>query len=288
MKSRPLRLGACAFVAFGVAVASAQPTGKEDAETVTARRARDRASVEELQKIVAKARREAGEKKSAAAYVRQARFDVWLCEAIESHEENSPLFKQTAEDGVSAAEQAVRLDPRSSEAHQLLGDLLSQLIPHVFGGGMRYGKRSTDELDKAIELDPRNADAYVSRAISYYYSPPSFGGDKQKAFEFLRRAVEIDPRADTPHVWLAMLDFDTGKQDEALSEIKLARAANPGRSFTNYVYGMITGATTESGNKPANKPPDAKKPDTKPGQDEQTPEPPDAQTSAATVSEARR
>jgi tetratricopeptide (TPR) repeat protein len=208
-------------------------------EVAAARKSRDRAEVARLQQMVEKARREAEETKRFESYLRLALFNVWLCEAAEAHQ-NNEVFKRSAEGGVAAAEKAVELNPQSSEAHQLLGDLLNQLIPHVFGGGMRYGKRSTDELDKAIELDPKNADAYVSRAISYYYTPESFGGSRQKAFELLTEAVVIDPRADSPHIWLAMFHLEAARAQDALREIDLARRANPERSFTNFVHSQVT------------------------------------------------
>ena len=219
-------------------------------EIPAARKSRDRAEVAQLQKLVENVRREAEETKRFESYLRLALFNVWLCEAAEAHQ-NTEVFKRAAEGGVEAAEKAVELNPQSSEAHQLLGDLLNQLIPHVFGGGMRYGKRSTDELDKAIELDPKNADAYVSRAISYYYTPESFGGSRQKAFELLTKAVEIDPQTDAPHIWLAMFHLEAGRTRDAQREINLARRANPGRSFTNFVYSQVTSAIKKGGRKPA-------------------------------------
>lgn len=212
-----------------------------DAEIIAARKARDGAVVEVLQETVARAKKAAAETNSFQAHLRLALFQTWLCEALESHQ-NKKLFKQAAEEGVAAAEKAVELNPKSSEAHQLLGDLLNQLIPHVFGGGMKYGKRATDAMDKAIELDPKNVHAYVSRAISYYYTPDAFGGGKMKAFEMLKKAVEIDPHEDSPHIWLALFYMDANKKKEALAEIQLARKANPERLFTNYVHEQITGS----------------------------------------------
>lgn len=223
-------------------------TKNETAEIIAARKARDRASVEELQKIVAKTKKEAVETNSFDAFLRLALFYSWLCEAIESRQDNK-LFKQAAEEGVAAAEKAVELNPKSSAARHLLGDLLNQLIPHVYGGGMRYGKRASDEMDKAIELDPKNVDAYVSRAINYYYTPEGFGGSKTKAVEMLKRSVEIDPQADSPHIWLALFYMDANQKKEALSEILLARKANPDRVFTNFVYQQIRGSQEDKGNK---------------------------------------
>lgn len=243
MKRMILPVIACLTFFLGQSAATAQAT-KESPEVIAARKARDHASVEALQRIVAKARKEAAAKKSFEAYLRLALFEVWMCEAAESRQ-NNKLFKQAAEAGVAAAEKAVALNPNSSDAHQLLGDLLSQLIPHVYGGGMRYGQRSTDAMDRAIELDPNNINAYVSRAISYYYTPDSFGGNKSKAFELLKKAVEIDSLADSPHIWLAIFHLDAGRREEALTEINLALSANPERVFTKHVQSQIIKVKTQ-------------------------------------------
>jgi tetratricopeptide (TPR) repeat protein len=237
---------------------TALQTASEAPELTAARKARDRADVQPLQRAISETMREAeankpeapraDSAKTFAAYLRVALFSVWLCEAIESHHDDK-LFKQAAQAGVAAAEKAVALNPQSSEAHQLLGDLLGQLIPHVFGGGMRYGKRSSDELDKALKLNPKNIDAHVSRAISYYYSPDTFGGSKTKAFELLNRAVEIDATVDSPHIWLAIFYLDGERKQEAAREIKLALQANPDRSFTKFVAGQINEAMKHDSDK---------------------------------------
>lgn len=237
MKQIILLLIVCQAALLGQTAATTQSTNESSA-VIAARKARDRASVEDLQRIVAKAQKEAAETNSFEAYLRLAQFEVWMCEAAEARR-NDVLFKQAAEAGVAAAEKAVALNPKSSDAHQLLGDLLSQLIPHVYGGGMRYGKRSIDEMDKAIELNPRNVNAYVSRAISYYYTPDSFGGSKSKAVEMLKKAVEIDSQTDSPHIWLAIFHLAEGRRDDALSEINLALRANPDRVFTKHVQSQI-------------------------------------------------
>lgn len=225
--------------------ATAQDVRAEDSEVLAARKARDAASVEELQKIIAAKKKEATETNSFDAYLRIALFHVWLCEAIESSGKNA-LFKEAAEQGVAAAEKAVTLNPQSSEAHQLLGDLLNQLIPHVLGGGMRYGARATDEIEKALELNPQNVDALVSRAIVYYYTPRNFGGSKPKAFAMLEKAAEIDVKADSPRIWLAFFNLDAKKNQEALKHILAARQINPSRAFTNYVYDQVKAATKKT------------------------------------------
>lgn len=219
-------------------------TKSEQPDVIAARQARDNASVEALQKIIAKTQKEATDTNGFDAYLRLGLFQSWLCEAAEAHKDET-LLKRAATDGIAAAEKAIALNPKSSEAHQLVGDLLGRLIPHVFGGGMRYGKRAADEMNKAIELDPKNANACVSRAISYYYTPEAFGGSKDKAFELLKKAVEVDPQADTPHVWLAIFLLEAHQKQQALREILRAREINSDRAFTNTIYEQVARTNKE-------------------------------------------
>ena len=127
-------------------------------------------------------------------------------------------------------------------AHRLTGDLLGQLIPHVFAGGMRYGARSTKEIERALELDPKNADAHIARATSYFFTPSAFGGSREKAIEHLNQAVELDPRSDTAHLWLAQVYNDTKQKDRAITEWADARRINPNRAYTRYLMTQIGGA----------------------------------------------
>ena len=211
----------------------------DDPGLTAARKARDLGDVKVLQTEITKAQKKAAETKSFDDYIRLALLHNYMCEAAESSNTRG-LVKEAAQSGVAAAEIAVKLNPNSSRAHQLLADLLGQLAPNVTGGGMKYGQRSTDEADKAIELDPKNGDAYVTRAISYLYTPEAFGGNKQKAFEFFSKAKELDPQADSPHIWLALFHLEAGQMDDALREINEARRLNPGRKFAEFVFAQVS------------------------------------------------
>jgi tetratricopeptide (TPR) repeat protein len=181
---------------------------------------------------------EARKGSSAEALLRTALLYSWLCETLYGANDTQGV-KRAAQAGIDAAERAVRLAPNSSEAHRLLGDLLGQVIPYVFGGGMRYGPRSTHELDRALDLDPRNVDAHIARATSYFFTPSAFGGDKQKALYHLGKALEIDPNSDTAHLWMAQVYADLKQKDRAVSELNAALRINPSRGYTRYLAGQI-------------------------------------------------
>lgn len=218
------------------------PQIADDPGLQQARRARDLADVEALRAAMEKARSEASQKNSSDAYLRLALLENWTCEAAYAHQDNK-LVKQAAQAGVAAAREAVKLNRNSSDAHWLLSQLLGLLIPHVFGGGPRYGPESTREADKAIELNPRNAEAYIARAHDYFFTPSMFGGSKPKAVEMLKKAIAIDPASDaaaTAHIWLAQAYFSLGQGGTAHEEIEQALRLNPERRFAQYVNQQVT------------------------------------------------
>lgn len=209
-----------------------------------ARKARDRADVEALRTAVESVQSQASQAGAFQTYLRTAQLEQWLCEAAHAHQDDK-LVKKSAEAGISAAEKAVQLSPDSSEAHRLLGDLLGELIPHVLAGGPRYGPRSTKEAEKAIELDPKNPNAFVARATNYFFAPAAFGGSKEKAIEMLKKAIELDPSSDTAHIRLAQVYLAQGQREDAVREINVARQLNPERVFTQHVYKQLGSGTNK-------------------------------------------
>jgi tetratricopeptide (TPR) repeat protein len=213
---------------------------QDSAEMLAARQARDSADVDALRRLIEGARGEAERANSAQAFESVAQMELWLCEAGHVRGDNK-VVKEGAEKAAAAAERAEALDPNSSEGHRLTAESLAQLIPHVFAGGPRLGPRSTREADKAIELDPKNVNAYTARAYNYFFAPKAFGGNHEKAAEMLKKAIELDPRCDTAHVWLAQVYLADGLKQDARREIDAARQIDPGRRFTQYVYKQVTG-----------------------------------------------
>ncbi|HZQ24721.1 MAG TPA: tetratricopeptide repeat protein [Terriglobales bacterium] len=237
LRSVTFSIAVCAGLVLNVQLVAV--SASENApELASARRARDQADIAALSRLVEEASADARRQNTAAAYQRVAQLDLWLCEAGHVHNENK-LIKKAAEDGIAASAKAVSLDANSSEGHRLYGDLLGELIPHMTMGGMRYGKHAASELDKAVQLDPKNANAYVGRAIGYYFTPSAFGGSKDKAAEMLTQAIETDPQCDRAHIWLARVYLAEGKHDDALTEIQDALRIDPDRSFAKWVQQQI-------------------------------------------------
>ena len=209
-----------------------------DAALVAARDARDQADIAALRQAIARDLVSAQQTNTAAAYLRLALFEYWLCEAAHGHDDDK-LVAASAQAGIAYTEKSIKLDPNLAEAHRLQGVLLGELIPQVFAGGMRYGSRAAAELDRAIQLDPHDAEALIGRAFGYFSTPAAFGGSRSKAIELLNQAVALDPASDTAHLWLAQVYHAQSRPVDALREINEASRLNPNRAWTHRVFKQI-------------------------------------------------
>src|SRR5437868_15526743 len=97
-------------------------SGPDDPGLTAARKARDQGDVKPLETEITKAEKKAGETKSFEDYIRLTLLHDYMCEAAESSNTHG-LVKEAGQSGVAAAEIAVKLNPNSSRAHQLLADL---------------------------------------------------------------------------------------------------------------------------------------------------------------------
>lgn len=238
MKRVTLGLAICLCTVVTAGTGVSQETA--DVVILQGRLARDKGDIESLEALIRGARDEATRTNSFDANLRTALLYACLVEAAHDHQ-NDKVVKQAAQDGVAAAERAVKLNAESSEAHRLVGELLGELIPHVFAGGMRYGSRSTGEIEKAMQLDPHNPNAYVARGNNYFFTPKAFGGDKEKAIDTWKKAIAIAPTSDAAegaHIWLARAYQSLGKSENATTEINEALKMNPDRLFAKLVQGQ--------------------------------------------------
>lgn len=125
------------------------------------------------------------------------------------------------ERGREVARRAVELAPRSEDAHtwyaintgrwgQTKGVMRSLfLLPTV-----------RQELDIIFQLNPRSLRGHALAGNVLFEVPGLLGGDRAKAEEHFRRALEIDPRFTAARVDLARLLIAAGRHDEARRELQ--------------------------------------------------------------------
>lgn len=95
-------------------------------------------------------------------------------------------FDQAREQSESAIETALALDPDSSEAWRVRG-LIDRVLT-IRSGQQRFADSALAALQRAVELDPRNADALALLAAQLLTR-----GQNEQAIAVIRRSLEIDP-----------------------------------------------------------------------------------------------
>ena len=111
----------------------------------------------------------------------------------------------------------------------MLGTLCGQAIPANVLLALRYGRCASESIEKALELDPKSAQAYVSRGVGNYYLPPAFGGGLELAEQDFRKAILLDPKLAEAHLWLGIALRKAGNPAEARAAIARSLALNRNR-----------------------------------------------------------
>ncbi len=199
------------------------------AAAVDIQAARDRQDKNGLYAAVSGLQQAAGKAANdAASQYRLAVADSYLAEVLQQLGDKKGAAA-AAEDGIHAAERAVALQGNVAENHRILGTLCGQVIPADLLLAMRYGRCALDSIKKAIELDPKSSDAYLSRAVGNYYLPPAFGGGPEVAVQDLRKAIQLNPKSADAQLWLGIALRKLQRNAEARAAIQRSLALNPNR-----------------------------------------------------------
>lgn len=195
-------------------------------ELKKARDAQDRAALDRLAaEAAAAAQARSGDDAALyrAALAQLVRAEV----AMEQRDRNGA--RAAAEEGIRAAEKAAQLKPSSAEYHRVLGALCAQVIPANPLLGMRYGRCAMEEVRRAVELDPKSADAWLSRGVGYFYLPESFGGGAELALKDIDKALELDPSHADAWLWRGIVLRKLNRNAEARAALERSLRLNPAR-----------------------------------------------------------
>ncbi|MGA2135889.1 MAG: tetratricopeptide repeat protein [Bryobacteraceae bacterium] len=192
----------------------------------TARDHQDRAALEkEIAGLSAEAAKSTHD---AGAQYRVALASSYLAEiALELHDKSQA--QHAAESGIQAAERAIAIDSKNAEYHRVLGTLCGQVVPANILFALSYGKRARDAINKALELDPKSAQAYLARGVGNYYLPEAMGGGAAVAIPDMRKAATLDPASAEVHLWLGLALRKEHHNAEARQAFTKALQLDPGR-----------------------------------------------------------
>jgi tetratricopeptide (TPR) repeat protein len=163
-----------------------------------------------------------------AAKAEPARADLWIdltkaCGRAVRHASNAAERKRWAERALGYGKNAVACGPQSSSAYAYYAEALGQWAnSHKGLHSLRAVDQAVEALHKAISLDPKNAYAHMLLAEFYRQSPRLLSvGNKEKALEEARLAVQYAPQYAIHHLVLARACLDLGKKDEGIAQLQL-------------------------------------------------------------------
>lgn len=140
-----------------------------------------------------------------------------------------------AEHGISVAEQCLMRTPEEPGCYYYRA-VNTGLYHEVKIIGYQKGvKQMIDDCNKIIELDPKYDHGGAYRILGQIYTklpqsvgrPDSVTRDLEKAEDYLRQAVRIDPDYPENHLFLAETLLDEEKFVEASSELATANEQSP-------------------------------------------------------------
>jgi len=193
--------------------------------------ARDRQDIPVLEKAVedqsaaaAKAPDDAG------AQYRMALACSYLAEVqIEQHDKKKA--RGVAERGIKSAERAVALKPDVADHYVVLAKLYGQAVTDVLSG-LSYGPKAKDAINKAVERAPDSAAVYLARGVGNDYLPAQLGGGPKVAIPDFRKAIQLDPKNAEAYLWLGIALRQANQDAEARQALAKALELNPNRVWT--------------------------------------------------------
>jgi tetratricopeptide (TPR) repeat protein len=151
--------------------------------------------------------------------------------AMEVRDKNGAM--KAAETGAGAAEKAIALNGKNADYYRVLGTLCGQVIPaNPIMGALSYGKRAKEALDKAIEMDPKSARAWVAHGVGNYYLPASFGGGPENAINDFKRAIALDPKSADAYLWMGIALKKMHQNTQAREALSKSLQLDPDRIWT--------------------------------------------------------
>jgi tetratricopeptide (TPR) repeat protein len=134
----------------------------------------------------------------------------------------APRTTEGLADAVEFLERAIALDPDFALAYVSLADALLLQVDYAGATAERATDRASELISRALELDPRLAEAAASSAMLAWAK-----FDFPKAEADFRRAVELSPNSAQANHWLSNLLGDLGRTREALKYAQRSAQLDP-------------------------------------------------------------
>jgi tetratricopeptide (TPR) repeat protein len=164
----------------------------------------------------------------AASLYRLALAQSYLAEVAQELRDKNAA-KSAAEAGMDSARKAIALKQDAAEYHRLLGTLCGQVIPANVLAGLKYGRCAQESVNQALKLNPNLSEAHMARGVGNYYLPASFGGGVELAIKDFEKAIQLNPKSADAYLWLGIALRKANRNADARKALAKSVELNPNR-----------------------------------------------------------
>ncbi len=219
-----MRYGCCIALFVGLGSTAFASDWQERLETI-----RRSYSLESVNELIAgmTADQGAGDPTAVAeAYLIKAEILRFEWETLPEDAEERERVADELDAAAWAGIERCRLLSASSETFRLHADLLGTLIRSRYRAKKHRAEMEAD-AQLAIELDSKNARAYVSKAKPFLFASERHGGDIEAAIELLDTALELDDSLENAKLLRAYGLEQLDERDAALAAYREIVQRNP-------------------------------------------------------------
>ncbi|MEO8573049.1 MAG: protein kinase [Pyrinomonadaceae bacterium] len=145
------------------------------------------------------------------------------------------LLPEETRQGIGYLQQAIDLDPNYALAYAGIADGYRSLAIGSEISPVDSFAKSKAAATRAIEIDDSLSDGHTALGMTIFWGEWDWAGAENQ----LRRGIQLNPNDVNAHLFYAHMLSNTGRHQEALNEVRLARELDPLFPFAGALEGQF-------------------------------------------------